>query len=189
MINGLMVFSLLVLSNVMLTNGFGALALQRNKNNLWFVLLNSVTVMVVMLSCCSLYGVIYMFLLDPFNVTRLGIIVMVLLSGIANFCVLEIIKLTNKEMYYYYDMTYSFVINLGLTVGMMLCINFNQGFTEMLIESSLVVLGYVIVSLLFGLIYKRLHNQKVSRLLRPVPITISVMAVLSMIIYAISISI
>ncbi len=189
MISGFMIFTLLILGNVMLVNGFGALALQRNKNNYWFVLLNCFCMMIIMLSCSSLYGVIYIFLLEPFNVEALGIIVIVLLAGIANFCVLEIIKLTNKEMYYYYDITYSYVINLALTIAMMLCVNFKQSFLNMIIEVCFIVLGYILVSMLFGLIYRRLHNQKVSRLLRPVPITITTMAVLSMIIYAISISI
>ena len=33
MVNGLLIFSLLVLHNVILTNGFGALGMQRNKTN------------------------------------------------------------------------------------------------------------------------------------------------------------
>jgi len=99
MINGLLCLSLLVTSNVMFTNGFGALGLQRNKSNLWFVLYNTFTMILVILACSSLYSLVYMYLLVPYNLDRLGILVIVMFAAISNFGVLEITKLVNKEMY------------------------------------------------------------------------------------------
>lgn len=189
MINGLFVFSLLVLSNVLLTNGFGALGLQRNKSNMLFALLNSFCMGLIIIACSVLYNVIYTYILDPYNLERLGILVVILLAGIFNFIVLEIIKASNKEMYYYYDTTYSFVINLGLTIGIVFTIEPMLDILETLAYAGFSAVAYIVVTMMFAFVYKRLHNKRISRLVRPVPITILTMAVLAMIIYAIAISI
>lgn len=186
MVNGLFVFVLFVAGNVLLTNGFGALDLQRNKNNIWFSLLNSVCMGLIMIVCSILYNLVYIHILDPFNLEKLGILIIVALSGLFNFIVLEIIKAANKEMYYYYDSTYSFVINLGVIIGILFTINPELTVLETLAYSGFTALCYVATTMLFTFVYGRLHNQKISRLVRPVPITILTMAVLAMIIYAVS---
>ena len=88
MINGLFIFILLVISNVLLTNGFGALDLQRNKNSVAFTLLNSVFMGVILVVCAVIYNVLYTYVLDPYNLEKLGILIIVLLSGLFNFVVL-----------------------------------------------------------------------------------------------------
>ena len=188
MINGLLCLSLLVTSNVMFTNGFGALGLQRNKSNLWFVLYNTFTMILVILACRSLYSLVYMYLLVPYNLDRLGILVIVMFAAISNFGVLEITKLVNKEMYYYYDATYSFVVNMGLTIGIMFTIDYSLQFGPIKVYACLVAAGYAIATLVFSFAYLRLHNQKISKIFRPVPITILAMSVVAMIIYAITIA-
>ncbi|MBQ8468576.1 MAG: hypothetical protein IJ542_02340 [Clostridia bacterium] len=189
MANGLLCLTLLVTSNVMLTNGFGALGLQRNKSNLWFVLYNTFTMILVILACSSLYALAYVYLLIPYNLERLGILIIVMFSAISNFGVLEITKLVNKEMYYYYDATYSFVVNMGLTIGIMFVIDYSGSFGESMVYACLVSAAYAVATLLFAFAYSRMHNQKISRIFRPVPITILTMSIMAMIIYAISISI
>lgn len=189
MVNGLFVFAILVLSNVLLTRGFGALDLQRNKNNIWFTLLNSVLMGVVIIVCSILYKVVYTHLLDPYNLEKVGVLIVVLFAGIFNFIVLEIIKASSKEMYYYYDTTYSFIINLGVTIGVLFTIDPSLSILETLAYSGFTAIGYILTTMMFAFVYKRLHNKKISRLVRPVPITILTMAVLAMIIYAISVSV
>jgi len=189
MVNGVLILTLLVTQNVVLTNGFGAITLQRNKNNIWFVLYNCFTMMLVILACTSLYGVFYVYLLDPYNLERLGILIMILFSAASNFGVLEITKLVNKEMYYYYDATYSFVINMGVSTAILFVTDFSLAFSQLMINACFIAIAYVIASLLFAFAYKRLHNTKISRIFRPVPVTIITMSIIAMIIYAISISI
>lgn len=189
MINGLLVLSVLVLNNVLLTNGFGVLSLQRNKNNLLFVLYNCFTMVLVLLACTSLYGVVYTYLLDPYNLEILGILVIVLFAAISNFGVLEITKLVNKEMYYYYDVTYSFVINMGITIAMLFVMDFAVDFGVLIVNASLIATAYVIATMVFAFAYPKLHNNRIPRLFRPVPITIIAMSIVAMVIYAISISI
>lgn len=189
MISGLLVLSVLVLNNVLLTNGFGTLSLQRNKNNLLFVLYNCFTMVLVILACTSLYGVVYTYVLDPYNLETLGVLIIVLFAAVSNFGVLEITKLVNKEMYYYYDVTYSFVINMGITIAMLFVMDFAVGFDVLIINACLIAAGYVIATLVFAFAYPKLHNNKISRLVRPVPITIIAMSIVALVIYAISISI
>lgn len=189
MINWMIVFSLLVAGNVLLTNGFGALALQRNKNSIVFTFVNSICLACVIILSSVLYNLIYTYLLDPFQLEKLGIIVIILFAGLFNFATLEMIKIASKEMYYYYDTTYSFVINMGLTIGVMLSLNPIGDLLQVLINSAFASLGYILITLIFALVYSRLHNKKVSRIVRPVPITILTMSILAMIIYAITISI
>ena len=189
MVNGFFIFAILVLGNVLITKGFGALDLQRNKNNIWFTLLNGFFVSVTIIVCAILYNIVYTYVLDPYNLEKVGILIIVLFAGIFNFVVLEIIKASNKEMYYYYDTTYSFIINLGITIGALLTIDPLLSVLETLIYSGFTALAYLSITMLFAFVYKRLHNKKISRLVRPVPITILTMAVLAMIIYAISISV
>lgn len=189
MIDFAIVFALMVTGNMLLTNGFGALSLQRNKRNLWFVLLNTFCMAIVMIVCSMLYFVIYKFILDPYNLEPLGILIIILLAGLFNFIIMELIKVSNKEMYFYYDTTYSFVINLGTTIGALFCVNFVESFVSVVISMSFLALGYAIITLLFAFCYSRLHNSKLSKNIRPVPITIITMAVLAMIIYAIGISV
>ena len=188
MVNGMMIFTLLVVGNVILTNGFGALTLQRNKNNIWFVLYNCFTMVLVILACTSFYGVLYTYILDPYNIENLGILIMVLLSAASNFAVLEITKLVNKEMYYHYDVTYSFVINMGVAVGVLFATDFSLAFGQIMINACFISIAYIIASLLFAFAYKRMHNTKISRIFRPVPVTIITMSIIAMILYAISIS-
>ena len=189
MVNGLLVFSLLVLHNVILTNGFGALGMQRNKTNFKFIFLNSLYVAIAIVASAVLYNLIYAYLLDPYNLESLGTLVIVMFSGLFNFLILAITKATSHEMYYHYDTTYSYVINLGLTIGILFCVDPTLGLAQTAINSAFIALGYIIVTVLFACVYHRLHNKKVSRLIRPVPITILTMAVLAMIIYAVGISI
>ena len=186
--NSALVFSLLVTNNVLLTNGFGALGLQRNKDNTLFTFLNAILVAVGTLVCAVLYNVIYTYLLDPYNVEKLGVLIIVVLAGAINFATLGILKASNKEMYYYYDTTYSYVINMGLTIGILFCISPLLSLIDCLITAAFIGLSYVLTSMLFAFVYNRLHSRRISRMIRPVPITILTMAVLSMIIYAISIS-
>ncbi len=187
MINFVWIFTLFVAENVLLTNGFGALALQRNKNNFWFILVNSLCVGLSIIAGAVLYNLIYRYILDPYNLEKLSILVIILLSGLLNFLSLELIKLTSKEMYYYYDSTYSFVINLALVIAILFLVNPASGIIDTLCYSGFTAVVYILTSLLFASIYKRLHNKKVSVVVRPVPITILTMAILTMIIYVISI--
>ena len=188
-IDAAFIIAILLTGNIMLTNGFSALELQRNKSNLWFALLNTFCNIMVIMAATSLYSIIYKYILDLYNVEKIGLLIIVLLAGAGNFGILQIIKSTNKEMYYYYDATYSFVINLALTIGVLLNINFSLSFGDTIIYTAFVCLAYVAISLLFAFIYPRLHNQKISKVVRPVPITILAMSVLMLILYAIKISI
>lgn len=189
MISGTIILTLLVTGNIILTNGFGALTLQRNKNHIWFVLYNCFTMMLVILACGSFYGVVYTYILDPYNLEPLGILIMVLFAAVSNFAVLEITKLVNKEMYYYYDATYSFVINMGTAIAIMFVQDYSVAFDRMMITTCFIALAYVVASLLFAFAYPRLHNTKVSRLFRPVPVTIMTMSIIALILYAVRISI
>lgn len=186
MINFVWIFTLLIAENILLTNGFGTLALQRNKNNFLFVLFNSLLLGVAIIVGAVLYNVIYRYVLDPYNLEKLGILVIIVISGLLNYLVLTLIRIISKEMYYYYDITYSFVINLALTIAILLILNPALGIIETLCYSGFTAIAYVLTSLLFASFYKRLHNQKVSKLIRPVPITLLTMAILAMIIYMIS---
>ncbi len=188
MINWALVFTLVVTSNVLLTNGFGAISLQRSKNNQRFTLLNCLFMTLSMVAIVCIYGLIYVKLLDPYNVENLGIIIIVALCGAFGFASLYFTKLISKELYYYYDSTYSFVINLATSVGVVLCVDFTDGYLEGISYSLFIVIGYIIVSLLFSLTYDRLASKKISRNVRPVPITILTIAVLAMVIYAITTS-
>jgi Na+-translocating ferredoxin:NAD+ oxidoreductase RnfA subunit len=183
------VFTILVASNVLLTNGFGALTLQRGKNNYWFVLLNCVFMFAILVASACIYSIVKQYVLEPYNLEDLGILIIVLLAGAFGFIQLELTKLLSKEMYYYYDATYSYIINLGTTVGMLLCVDLTNNIASVAINASLVGVGYVAVSILFALIYSRLHSKKVSRMFRPVPITILTISVLAMVIYAISLAV
>jgi Na+-translocating ferredoxin:NAD+ oxidoreductase RnfA subunit len=187
MVNSLLILALLVTQNVLLTNGFGVLELQRGKINYYFVLLNSFCMLIMLLAGTACYSALYTYLLDPYNVEELGILVIVLLSGGFGFVELQLIKLINKEMYYYYDASYSYVTNLGVLVGVLYIINVADGVLQALFEATIVGISYIVVSPLFALVYSRVHSKKISRNFRPVPITIFTMAVLSMVIYAISI--
>jgi Na+-translocating ferredoxin:NAD+ oxidoreductase RnfA subunit len=189
MINAAVVLTILVTSNVLLTNGFGALTLQRGKNNYWFVLLNCVFTFAILVASACIYSAIYNYLLDPYNLEDLGILIIVMLAGAFGFIQLELTKLLSKEMYYYYDATYSYIINLGTTVGMLLCIDVTNSVGLAVVNACLVGVAYALVSILFALIYSRLHCKKVSRMFRPVPITILTISVLAMIIYAISLAV
>lgn len=188
-IDAAFIISILLVNNVMLTNGFSALELQRNKSHVGFAILNTVCNVLVILAASSLYSIIYKYILDLYNVEKVGLVIIVLLAGAGNFGILQIFKSVSKEMYYYYDATYSFVINLALTIGVLLIIDFTQNFGNAMIEALFICLAYMVVSILFALVYPRLHNQKISRIVRPVPITIMAMSVLMLILYAIRISI
>ena len=189
MVDAAFLVAILLTGNIMLTNGFSALELQRNKSHVGFAIVNTLCNVFVVLAATSLYSIVYKYVLDLYNIEKIGLIIIVLLAGAGNFGILQIIKSTSKEMYYYYDVTYSFVINLALCIGILLNVDFTQSFANTLIQSSFVCLAYLGVSLLFAFIYPRLHNQKISKVVRPVPITIVAMSVLMLILYAIRISI
>lgn len=186
MINFVLIYTLFVAGNVLLTNGFGALALQRNKNNFLFILVNSLCFGISIIAGALLYNLIYTYILDPYNLEGLSVLIIILLSGILNYLFLGLIKLTSKEMYYYYDSTYSFIINLAVLIAVLFTFSPTLSILETLCYSGFTALVYIITSLLFASFYKRLHNKKVSKIIRPVPITILTMAILAMIIYVIS---
>lgn len=186
MINWALVLTLLVCSNVMLTNGFAALSLQRSKNNILFTVVNCLFMAVTIISCSVIYRLIYG-VLETFNMQNLGLLIIVALSGAFGFIGLQLIKLCSKEMYYYYDTTYSFVVNLGTSIGILISLNYTQPLLLTLFEGCMAAVAYIVVSGLFSLNYNRLANKRISRNVRPVPITIITIAILAMIIYAISI--
>ena len=185
MINCALVLTLLVTSNVMLTNGFAALSLQRSKNNMWFTVVNCLFMAVTIISCAAIYRLVYG-LLDQYNMQYLGLLVIVVLCGAFGFVGMQLIKLCSKEMYYYYDTTYSFVVNLGTSIGILISLNYAQPFALTVFGACMAAVSYVVVSGIFSLNYNRLANKRISRHVRPVPITILSIAVLAMIIYAIS---
>ena len=66
-IDAAIIIAILLTGNIMLTNGFSALELQRNKSNLWFALLNTFCNIMVIMAATSLYSIIYNYILYLYN--------------------------------------------------------------------------------------------------------------------------
>ena len=89
-----------VTSNVCVCNGFGVPLLLANKRSFAYTGLISLIFAIVLTLSGLSYYLLYNYVLKPFGVEFLRLIVLVLLTGIFNFVAYYILKAINKEKNY-----------------------------------------------------------------------------------------
>lgn len=173
-------------SNIVAMMGFGAVSLQTEKKNFFYMI--AVTMCSIVAIICSgiIYCLIYEFVLIPLSATDLKLLVIVLLSLISTFLVRMLLKKISKEYYWLYVRGYSFAIENVICIGTLLLVDFTSGVWAAMFELGVFSIGFLLVQILFFSIYAKIDNKSNLKPARNVPLMLYTLSILSMIIYVIA---
>lgn len=172
-------------SNVISGVGYGAVSLQSEKRNFVFVLTTLATTITTTIFVGLLYAVLNVYVFIPMDVEFLGVMSMAILEVSFTYLTRFIVKVLSVEQYYLYEKSYQFAIQTILVMGVMLLINYDNSFLNIMFQLAMYCVGFLGVQLLFYPLYERLDNSKNLKPARNVPLVLYTLAVVAMILSAI----
>lgn len=172
-------------SNIIVGSGYAVISLQSEKRSFSFVLTTLATTICSTIVGGLLFSVLNIYVLIPFNVEFMGILVIAIISTTCTFLSRYVVKLISVEQYYLYEKSYQFSIQTITLVGIMLLIDYSQTFLNVMFQLAMFCVGFLIVQLLFYPLYERLDNSKVLKPARNIPLVLYTLCIVAMIFSAI----
>lgn len=172
--------SCLLVTNVCLNSGFAVPLLYSYKQSFKFTLLVSLMFALVLTATGAVYHVIYNYLLVRFEIEFLRMMILVLIAGVFSFIVYFLLKKINKEVFYVYEKSYTFMFMIVSVIAIVL----NQDMIESTLIYTLSMLfyaiGFLVVNLIvYGVFYK-VNGTYAPKSLKGLPLLLIILAVLSM---------
>ena len=173
-------------SNIVSALGVGAVTLQSEKRNFWFALTSSMCIILSTIIAGLTYFVINEYMLVKLEAEFLKLFVVILLSSILAFITHIVLKKASKEMIFLYERSYSLPIQIAVTAGTLIAINFNQTFSMVMFELAMFSVGFLLVQMLFYPLYQNLDSKYNFKPARNVPVMLYTLALVGMILYSIA---
>ena len=173
-------------SNIVAVSGVGAVSLQSEKKNLGFMILSSLfTILSVVVTGC-LYSLLEIYLLASYDMLYLKLFITVCLASVCAFISRSLVKAISKEDYFLYERSYSFPVQIAVTVGSIMMIDFGCAFLTSLYTLAMYSVGYLLSQTVFYALYEKLDSTYALKPARNVPVMLLILSVVCMILYAIS---
>lgn len=103
-----------------------------------------------------------------------------------SFAARGVIRLGFKEQYYVYEKSYGLPIQTAVTLATILVVNYEQTFMLTMFELSMFCVGFLIIQLVMYPLYEKVDNTRVLKPARNIPLSLIVLSIISMIVYAVS---
>ena len=174
----------LLTSNIVASLGFGAISLQSEKRNFFYMLTASMVTIVSTIIAGLLAYLVNTLVLVKLEVEFLNLFVIVLLSSLVAFFARLLVKAISKEMFYLYEKSYQFSTQTIISVAIIMIVS-NTNFMNTMFELATYCLGFLVVQLIFYPLYARIDNTKVLKPARNIPLMLYILSMVSMIIYTI----
>lgn len=168
-------------SNVISGTGYAAISLQSEKRSFVFMLVSAFATICSAIIAGLAYSALKIYALDAFDISFLSLFAMMIIVVIVAYISRLIIKLASAEQYYLYEKSYQFAIECAVIISILLLINYNNSFLNVMFQLAMFCLGFLLVQVLFYPLYERLDNKRAFKAARNIPLMLYALAVLAMI--------
>ena len=176
----------LLTSNVVASLGYGAISLQSEKRNFFYMLTASMITIVSTIVAGLAYYFINLHLLIGMDLEFLRAFVIVFLSVMMAFLSRLLVKAISREMFFLYEKSYQFATQSILSVSILLIVSYHAAFTDTMFELATYCLGFLVVQFIFFPLYAKMDNLNSFKPARNIPLTLYILSIISMIIYTVS---
>ena len=173
-------------SNIVAVCGVGAVSLQSEKKNFGFMCITSLFTILSLVATGCLYSLLETYLLAKLDMVYLKLFVTICLACVCAFISKSFIKLISKEDYFLYERSYSFPVQIAVTVGAIMLIDFNIPFLTALFTLAMFSSGYLLTQVVFYALYEKLDSTYALKPARNVPVMLFTLRVVCMILYAVA---
>lgn len=173
-------------SNIVAVSGVGAVGLQSEKRNFLFMFLSTLCVALSVVCVGAIYLVVEEFILAKLDAIYLKLFIITCLSCVFGFISKSLIKALSKENYFLYERSYHLPVQISVTIGTLLIINFGASFFINLFSLAMYSVGFILSQIIFYGLYEKLDNQYVLKPARNVPVMLLTLSIFSMILYVFS---
>lgn len=176
----------LLTSNVVASLGYGAISLQSEKRNVFYMLTASMITIVTTIVAGLAYFFINKHVLIGMDLEFLRAFVIVFLSSGLAFLSRILVKYMSREMFFLYEKSYQFATQIIISVSILLIVSYHVEFTATMFELATYSLGFLVVQFIFFPLYAKMDNLNSFKPARNIPLTLYILSIISMIIYTVS---
>jgi len=173
-------------SNIVACSGVAATSLQSEKKNFSFMLISSFFTVLSIFICGVLYGVLETYLLKAQDMVYLKLFIITCLACVCAFVSKALVKVMSKEDYFLHERSYEFPIQVAVTVGALMVVDFSGTILMTMFTLGMFIVGYLLTQIIFYALYERLDNSYTLKPARNVPLMLFTLSVACMIFYAVS---
>ena len=175
----------LFVSNVATTSGVAVPSLLAYKRSFAYTALMGALFATIMLfsGLCSYF--VYDKLLLVFDMQFLSLMVITVLVGIFSFIGYYIIMAINKQAFYVYEKSYTFLLMFVSILGVLLVIDANQSLINYVLTLLFSAVGFVVVNFLVYGAYYKINENAEPKFVRGLPLLLIMLAILSLVFGAI----
>ncbi|MCR5553291.1 MAG: hypothetical protein K6F08_00890 [bacterium] len=174
-----------VTSNVCVCNGFGVPLLLANKRSFAYTGLISLIFAIVLTLSGLSYYLLYNYVLKPFGVEFLRLIVLVLLTGIFNFVAYYILKAINKEVFFIYEKSYTFMFMFVSILAIVLSFDLTLAIVDTVLTFLFYGLGFTIVNFIIYGAYFKLNGTLAPKYMRGLPLVLLLLSIIGLAVFVI----
>ena len=128
---------------------------------------------------------LYNYVLKPFGVEFLRLIVLVLLTGIFNFVAYYILKAINKEVFFIYEKSYTFMFMFVSIIAIVLGFDLTMAITDTVLTFLFYGLGFTIVNFIIYGAYFKLNGVLAPKYMRGLPLVLLLLSIIGLAVFVI----
>lgn len=181
----LMALAGIITSNVITGAGFGAISLQSEKRNFLYMVVSMAAVISATIIAGLLFSVIQMYVLIPLKVTYLSVFAMAIICTLCAYVAKFIVKIASREMYFLYEKSYQFAIQIIVMMGILFLIDYTESYLNVMFQLAMFCVGFMVVQLVFYPLYEKLDNNKTLKPARNIPLMLYTLSIVAIIVSAI----
>ncbi len=174
------------ISNNIMLNGSGVLVFQREKQFKSFRWLSVPFLMIGIALTCIISYFLQKFVYSKFDLYYISTTVNVFIVGLYNLLVAEIWKKNKRFNFYLYDNSFSYAFDTVFTLSVIFTLDMTVSIGSFFLELAAVEIVVLVTTALFGFYVKCLNRGYMNVSARNVPVKLFALAVLSIILYYVS---
>lgn len=170
----------LFIANVATTSGVAVPSLLAYKRSFAYTALMCALFAIILVFSGLCYYFVYDMLLLVYEMQFLSLMVITVLVGIFSFAGYYLIMAINKQAFYVYEKSYTFLLMFVSVLGVLLIVDANQSLVNYILTLLFSALGFSVVNfLVYGAYYKVNENAE-PKFMRGLPLLLIMLAILSM---------
>lgn len=170
-------------TNVILSNGSGALEFQREKMYRSFRYLNTLFLIIEICIISFAYYFLKTYLLSQFDLHFIGFTIVVFLSGLLNLVVSSIWRKSSNFKYYLYESSYSYAFDLVFVVSVVFMLDINVSILNFVMQVVAVMIVIMVMNAIIGFFVRSFNRGYLNVNFRNVSSRLFLLAIISILIY------
>lgn len=170
-------------SNIVVSNGTGAVLFQREKMYRSFRLLETVFLVAGIILCCFATYVLNTYVYKPFNLEYISASVAVVFVGAYNLLVNHIWSKISTFKHYLYESSFSYVMDASFTFSVIFTIDMSMPIAEFAMSIIAIVASVLVVSVLVGFFTESVNRSYINSAFRNVPSRLFLLAIFSILLH------